>query len=61
MWQWIRNRLLARRVAKLERLTELARELDELLGFGRLSEATRQKLQARRDDVQQRAREVMFG
>ena len=60
MLRWLQDRLMARRVTKLQQLTQQARELDELLAFGRLSVATRQQLQARRDDVQQRARELMF-
>ena len=61
MFQWLRDRLVARRVRKLERLTRLAHELDELLAFGRLSSDTRVQLQARREDLQQQARVVMFG
>ncbi len=61
MFQWIRDVVAVRRVARLERLTQLAREMDELLAFGELSDATRQQLEARRDDVQRQAREVMFG
>jgi hypothetical protein len=61
MFRWIRDCLVASRVAKLERLSGLAREMDELLAFSHLSDATRQQLQARREDIQKHARELMFG
>ena len=61
MFQWIRDCLIARRRARLDRLTQLAREMDELLAFGRLSDATRAHLQAGRNDLQRQVREMMFG
>ena len=53
MMEWLRNRVRARRITQLDRLTQRARELDEMLAFGRFSDATRQQLQARRDEVQE--------
>ena len=61
MLRWLQDRLMARRVTQLQQLTQQAREMDELLAFGRLSVTTARAAQARRDEVQQRARELMFG
>ncbi len=61
MFQSIRDCLIARRRARLEHLTRLAREMDELLAFGRLSDATRAHLRASREDLQRQVREMMFG
>jgi polysaccharide deacetylase 2 family uncharacterized protein YibQ len=61
MFPWIRSWLIARREAKLEHLTRLARETDELLAFGHLSDETRAQLQACREDLQQKVRALVIG
>lgn len=61
MFHRLRVWLSTRRLARLERLTRWACEIDELLAFGRLLTATRAHLQARREELQRQAREMMFG
>lgn len=61
MFRWIRERRIAARIKQVQRLTQLAKEMDELLAFGRLSDDTRQQLQVRRAVLDQRARQVMLG
>lgn len=60
MFHRLRVWLSTRRLARLARLTWRAREIDELLAFGHLSQATRALLQGRREALQRQAREMMF-
>ncbi len=61
MFRWIGKYLVARRLARLQRLDQLAQEVDELLAFGKLADGTRQQLQASREQLEQEARALMFG
>ncbi len=61
MVQWIRDGVAAHRLARLERLAQQARAIDELLAFGQLSPDTRAQLHDRREDLQRRARDLLFG
>jgi len=58
MFDLIRSFIAVRRMAKLSRLVELAKQADEVLLGCNLKPDTRQLLQQRRDELEEQIREL---
>lgn len=61
MFNLIRTFIAVRRMSKLARLIELAKQADELLLGCKLNPDTRQLLQQRRDELEEQIRELQAG